>query len=76
VIFVSYPHSKNIFIGFFALFMLFFGINPAFALSRIKDLANVEGIRQNQLIGYGLVVGLTIFLSRGNLCRLCWSGWA
>jgi flagellar P-ring protein precursor FlgI len=28
------------------------------ATSRIKDLANVEGIRQNQLIGYGLVVGL------------------
>ncbi|MES2906430.1 MAG: flagellar basal body P-ring protein FlgI [Pseudomonadota bacterium] len=30
---------------------------PAFA-SRIKDLADVEGVRQNQLIGYGLVVGL------------------
>src|SRR5579862_2710632 len=28
------------------------------ATSRIKDLANVEGVRQNQLIGYGLVVGL------------------
>jgi flagellar P-ring protein precursor FlgI len=28
------------------------------ASSRIKDLANVEGVRQNQLIGYGLVVGL------------------
>lgn len=26
--------------------------------SRIKDLATVEGVRQNQLIGYGLVVGL------------------
>src|SRR5579883_3594833 len=31
---------------------------PAHAASRIKDLANVEGVRQNQLIGYGLVVGL------------------
>jgi flagellar P-ring protein precursor FlgI len=31
---------------------------PAAATSRIKDLANVEGVRQNQLIGYGLVVGL------------------
>src|SRR5437899_8545868 len=31
---------------------------PAGATSRIKDLANIEGIRQNQLIGYGLVVGL------------------
>ena len=28
------------------------------AASRIKDLANIEGVRQNQLIGYGLVVGL------------------
>jgi flagellar P-ring protein FlgI len=32
--------------------------SSADAVSRIKDLANVEGIRQNQLIGYGLVVGL------------------
>jgi flagellar P-ring protein precursor FlgI len=31
---------------------------PAVATSRIKDLASVEGVRQNQLIGYGLVVGL------------------
>jgi flagellar P-ring protein precursor FlgI len=33
-------------------------VQPAHAASRIKDLANVEGVRQNQLIGYGLVVGL------------------
>src|ERR1700743_2292165 len=32
--------------------------SPAAATSRIKDLASVEGVRQNQLIGYGLVVGL------------------
>jgi flagellar P-ring protein FlgI len=31
---------------------------PGHAASRIKDLASVEGVRQNQLIGYGLVVGL------------------
>src|SRR5947209_3148788 len=31
---------------------------PAQATSRIKDLASIEGVRQNQLIGYGLVVGL------------------
>jgi flagellar P-ring protein precursor FlgI len=30
----------------------------ALASSRIKDLASVEGVRQNQLVGYGLVVGL------------------
>jgi flagellar P-ring protein precursor FlgI len=33
-------------------------VAPAGATSRIKDLANIEGVRQNQLIGYGLVVGL------------------
>ncbi len=31
---------------------------PALAQVRIKDIADVEGIRDNQLIGYGLVVGL------------------
>ena len=25
---------------------------------RIKDIADVEGVRENQLIGYGMVVGL------------------
>src|SRR5690349_22649004 len=29
-------------------------IVSAQATSRIKDLANIEGVRQNQLIGYGL----------------------
>jgi flagellar P-ring protein precursor FlgI len=33
-------------------------IQPARAMSRIKDLAAVEGVRENQLVGYGLVVGL------------------
>lgn len=28
------------------------------AASRIKDLVSIEGIRENQLVGYGLVVGL------------------
>src|SRR3982075_13393 len=40
------------------LLALRFALLPAQAASRIKDLANVEGVRQNQLIGYGLVVGL------------------
>ena len=33
-------------------------LGPAAAMPRIKDLASVEGIRQNQLVGYGIVVGL------------------
>ena len=31
--------------------------NPSHA-ERVKDLASVGGVRENQLIGYGLVVGL------------------
>jgi flagellar P-ring protein FlgI len=32
--------------------------NPAVASTRIKDISSVQGVRQNQLIGYGLVIGL------------------
>jgi flagellar P-ring protein precursor FlgI len=31
---------------------------PAAAASRVKDIADFEGIRENMLVGYGLVVGL------------------
>ncbi len=31
---------------------------PANAATRLKDLVGIEGVRDNQLIGYGLVVGL------------------
>jgi flagellar P-ring protein precursor FlgI len=41
-----------------ALLALAWSAMPVGATSRIKDLANIEGVRQNQLIGYGLVVGL------------------
>src|SRR5512139_3907266 len=33
-------------------------VQPALALSRVKDLVDVEGVRDNMLVGYGLVVGL------------------
>jgi len=38
----------------------FFTARPESAgqLARIKDVATIEGIRDNQLVGYGLVVGL------------------
>ena len=32
--------------------------SPSFAFSRVKDLVEVQGIRDNMLVGYGLVVGL------------------
>jgi flagellar P-ring protein FlgI len=31
---------------------------PVAQLTRVKDVASIEGIRDNQLIGYGIVVGL------------------
>lgn len=40
------------------LFLASATLNPAGAASRVKDIADFEGIRDNMLIGYGLVVGL------------------
>ena len=34
------------------------GAAPAQGIERVKELASVQGVRQNQLIGYGIVVGL------------------
>ena len=39
------------------LIILFLQVSAAYA-ERIKDLSSVQGMRDNQLIGYGLVVGL------------------
>ena len=40
-----------------AIVVLSLAITPAQA-ERIKDLATIQGVRDNQLLGYGLVVGL------------------
>ena len=39
------------------LLVLLCGAEPALAI-RIKDIASFDGVRDNQLVGYGLVVGL------------------
>ena len=44
--------SKILCVGLIALF----GMNASAA--RLKDIANIRGVRSNQLIGYGIVVGL------------------
>jgi flagellar P-ring protein FlgI len=44
--------------AFFLIIMLCVSVGAARAQVRIKDIADVEGVRENQLIGYGLVVGL------------------
>ena len=41
-----------------ALLLPLLGAAPVLADVRIKDIADIEGIRDNQLVGYGLVVGL------------------
>lgn len=38
--------------------LLVAGLAPAASAERIKDIASVAGVRANQLVGYGLVVGL------------------
>ncbi len=48
--------KRNIVIGFVAIGILLM-VNVAMA-ERIKDLSGVAGVRINQLVGYGLVVGL------------------
>ncbi len=41
-----------------AVALVLFSVNGADAKSRIKDIADFEGVRDNMLVGYGLVVGL------------------
>lgn len=42
----------------FALFSVFIIWDAHAKTSRIKDIVDIEGVRDNQLVGYGLVVGL------------------
>src|ERR1700687_2615157 len=44
--------------AFVVLATLAAGDRQADAASRIKDIVDFEGIRENMLVGYGLVVGL------------------
>ncbi len=41
----------------YALFLVF-ALSASAAPARLKDLVSIEGIRDNQLVGYGVVVGL------------------
>jgi flagellar P-ring protein precursor FlgI len=40
------------------MFVLLLSASSAHATSRVKDIAGFEGVRENVLVGYGLVVGL------------------
>ncbi len=52
----------------FAAVGLMASAGSASAQSRIKDIASIEGVRTNQLVGYGLVVGLA---GTGDSLRNC-----
>jgi len=50
--------SKLIGLGAFCLTLACSALGPYAHAERLKDLAGIQGVRQNQLVGYGLVVGL------------------
>ncbi len=48
----------TVFLAFFAASAALWWPHPAAAAVRIKEVASVQGVRSNPLVGYGLVVGL------------------
>jgi len=54
--FVKSTHRHQVFMSLMLLILIALSM-PAHA-ERLKDLATIQGVRSNQLIGYGLVVGL------------------
>ncbi len=53
-------------IKFFLIFFFILSSTLTVNAERIKDIADFEGVRENQLIGYGLVVGLDGSGDKGN----------
>jgi flagellar P-ring protein precursor FlgI len=52
------PVRRRFAIAALAALLCVLAAAPAGAMSRIKDIVDFEGIRDNMLVGYGLVVGL------------------
>ncbi len=50
------------------LFAAVMAVAPALANSRLKDIIDIEGVRENQLLGYGIVVGVN---GTGDSLRNC-----
>ena len=49
---------RSVIVRIWFFLMLSFSSAVAFA-DRVKDIATLAGVRTNQLVGYGLVVGLS-----------------
>ena len=43
---------------FIQILVILFGCALNAKAARLKDIANIRGVRSNQLVGYGIVVGL------------------
>lgn len=55
----GYFVSKPLSLGLMVAGLLFLSVaGSANASSRIKDLVEIQGVRENMLVGYGLVIGL------------------
>lgn len=52
------PPGRAASIGGLVAALLVLAASPAFSQIRVKDVTDVEGVRNNQLVGYGIVVGL------------------
>ncbi|RUT33133.1 flagellar basal body P-ring protein FlgI [Arsenicitalea aurantiaca] len=56
---MRHPIARMILAATLALAVAIAPVAPAIgAAARIKDIVDIEGVRENQLVGYGLVVGL------------------
>lgn len=56
--FITQSESVKRCIAVILIFAMHIGFLPSAHAVRIKDIADVAGVRSNQLVGYGLVVGL------------------
>jgi flagellar P-ring protein precursor FlgI len=51
-------NKTGVFSGVLAIALTLLSVAPQAHAERVKDIATVAGVRTNQLVGYGLVVGL------------------
>ena len=58
---------KKNWISLWVVLFLGMGFNSSLYASRIKDMAAIQGVRSNQLTGYGLVVGLNGTGDKNNI---------
>ena len=71
--------TKYVLIGLITASMVFTANDGEAKTTRIKDIVDIEGVRDNMLVGYGLVVGLNgtgDSLNNSPFTQPCLSVWA